>query len=255
MLLVIDVGNTNVVLGIYRQSELVSHWRINARGNQTDDEYGILITSLLQQAGILSQQVTAVIMASVVPPVQATLARAVFRLFAISPLIVGPGLKTGISIRYDNPLEVGADRIVNAVAAYERLRSAAVVVDFGTATTFDLISSRGEYIGGAIAPGLRVASDALFERTAKLPRIELRRPRAVIGRNTVESMQSGLFWGYVALVDGLITRMVGESGFHPVRVMATGGLAGLMAGESTRIEQVDEYLTLTGLRLLYERNC
>ncbi len=254
LLMVVDVGNTNIVLGVYRDDRLLHHWRIATRVNQTGDEYGILISNLLQLAGISVKSISGVAISSVVPPVQTALSSLFRERFGTSPVLVGPGLKTGMPIRYDNPREVGADRIVNAVAAYERLREAAIVVDFGTATTFDLIDPRGAYLGGAIAPGLGLSMNALFEKTAKLPRIELTRPRTVVGRDTVGSMRSGLFWGYVALVDGLIERMIAESGFEPIRVIATGGLAGLIAKESERIEMVDEFLTMTGLRLLYERN-
>ncbi len=254
LLLVVDVGNTNIVLGVYQGDKLLHHWRIATRVNQTSDEYGILICNLLQLATIPVKSITGVAISSVVPPVQSVLSRLFRERFNTTPLLVGPGLKTGMPIRYDNPREVGADRIVNAVAAYERLREAAIVVDFGTATTFDLIHARGEYLGGAIAPGLGLSMNALFEKTAKLPRIELTRPRTVVGRDTVGSMRSGLFWGYVALVDGLIERMIQESGFKPIRVIATGGLAGLIAKDSKRIEMVDEFLTMTGLRLLHERN-
>ncbi|MBF0416095.1 MAG: type III pantothenate kinase [Magnetococcales bacterium] len=255
MLLVIDVGNTNVVLGVYRGEELVRHWRLATRVAQTGDEYGILIVNLFHLADLPTKEVQAVILASVVPPIQSALVRALKRYLNIQPLVVGPGIKTGITIRYNNPREVGADRIVNAVAAYHSLKCAAVVVDFGTATTFDLVGPTGDYLGGAIAPGLGLSMDALSEKTAKLPRIELAKPKSVIGRDTVGSMQSGLFWGYVGLVDGLIDRMIEESGFDPVRVIATGGLARLMAAESSRVETVDEFLTLNGLRLIYERNC
>ncbi|MBF0133944.1 MAG: type III pantothenate kinase [Magnetococcales bacterium] len=255
MLLVIDVGNTNVVLGVYQGEELVRHWRLATCVAQTGDEYGILIVNLFHLADLQTKDVEAVILASVVPPIQSALVRALKRYFNIQPLIVGPGIKTGITIRYNNPREVGADRIVNAVAAFHIVKGAAIVVDFGTATTFDLIGPTGDYMGGAIAPGLGLSMDALSEKTAKLPRIELAKPKAVIGRDTVGSMQSGLFWGYVGLVDGLIDRMIAESGFSPVRVIATGGLARLMATESARVETVDEFLTLNGLRLLYERNC
>ncbi|HIJ83053.1 MAG: Type III pantothenate kinase [Magnetococcales bacterium] len=255
MLLVIDVGNTNVVLGVYQGEELIRHWRLATRVAQTGDEYGILIVNLFHLADLPAKEVEAVILASVVPPIQSALVRALKRYLKIQPLIVGPGIKTGITIRYNNPREVGADRIVNAVAAYHMVKGAAIVVDFGTATTFDLIGPTGDYMGGAIAPGLGLSMDALSEKTAKLPRIELAKPKMVIGRDTVGSMQSGLFWGYVGLVDGLIDRMIEESEFSPVRVIATGGLARLMAAESARVETVDEFLTLNGLRLLYERNC
>ncbi|MBF0162566.1 MAG: type III pantothenate kinase [Magnetococcales bacterium] len=261
MLLVIDVGNTNIVLGLYRHGKsgpdnaLLHHWRIATRTEQTGDEYGILIASLFHLAQVPMEQVQAAIIASVVPPIQAALVRMLKRSFRISPLLVGPGIKTGMPICCDNPREVGADRIVNAVAAFEQVKQAVIVVDFGTATTFDLVSGRGEYLGGAIAPGLGLASKVLSEKTAQLPSVDLVRPQNAIGRNTVDSMQSGLYWGYVGLVDGLVRRMIQESGFDPVRVIATGGLARMISEESECIERVDEYLTLTGLQLLYERNC
>ncbi|MBF0108296.1 MAG: type III pantothenate kinase [Magnetococcales bacterium] len=255
MLLVIDVGNTNVVLGVYEGENLIRHWRLATRVAQTGDEYGILIVNLFHLTDLPAREVKAVILASVVPPIQSALVRALKRYLNIHPMIVGPGIKTGMTIRYNNPREVGADRIVNAVAAFDSLKAAAIVVDFGTATTFDLVGPNGDYMGGAIAPGLGLSMDALSEKTAKLPRIELAKPKVVVGRDTVGSMQSGLFWGYVGLVDGLIDRMIEESGYAPVRVIATGGLARLMATESKRVEMVDEFLTLNGLRLLYERNC
>ena len=255
MLLVVDIGNTNIVLGVYQGSKLLRHWRIATRVEQTGDEYGILVANLFQLAGISLDRVKFAIIASVVLPIQSALVRMFKRDLGILPLLVGPGIKTGMPIRCDNPREVGADRIVNAVAAFEQVKQAVVVVDFGTAITFDLVSDKGEYLGGAIAPGLGLATNALYEKTAQLPSIDLARPRTVIGRNTVAAMQSGLYWGYVGLVDGLIVRMIEESTFDSVRVIATGGLARLIAGESERIELVDEYLTLTGLQLLYERNC
>ncbi|MEO5348958.1 MAG: type III pantothenate kinase [Magnetococcus sp. YQC-3] len=267
MLLVIDIGNTNIVLGIYRETTtegdggtgqgrvLLHHWRIATRVEQTGDEYGILIANLFHLARIAPEQVKGAIVASVVPPIQSALVRVLKRNFRISPLLVGPGIKTGMPILCDNPREVGADRIVNAVAAFDRMRQAVIVVDFGTATTFDLVSERGEYLGGAIAPGLGLATKVLSERTAQLPSVDLVRPQRVIGRNTVGSMHSGLYWGYVGLVDGLVRRMIAESGFANVRVIATGGLARMISGGSECIELVDEYLTLAGLQLLYERNC
>lgn len=254
MLLVVDIGNTNLVLGVYQEKKLKCHWRLATRLDQTGDEYAISIANLFHLADMPLKTVTGVIVASVVPPIQSVVIRALKRSLDVPILIVGPGLKTSMPIRYDNPRDVGADRIVNAVAAYERVGGAVVVVDFGTATTFDLVGPQGDYLGGAIAPGLGLSMDALFEKTAKLPRIELIRPKKVVGRDTVSSMQSGLYWGYVGLVDSLIDRIIDESGFDPVEVVATGGLARLMAAESKKIEVIDEFLTLDGLRLLYERN-
>ncbi|MBF0615082.1 MAG: type III pantothenate kinase [Magnetococcales bacterium] len=254
MLLVIDIGNTNIVLGVYQKERLTHHWRIATRAGATADEYGIWMIQLFQWAGIEARKMTGAIAASVVPTVEAAVLGGVKRYLRVTPMVVGPGFKTGMAIRYDNPREVGADRIVNAVAAYHHLQSAAIVVDFGTATTFDLIGPQGEYLGGAIAPGLGISMEALFERTAKLPRVDCVRPANVVGRDTVGAMQAGVYWGYVGLVEGLITRMVTESGFAPVRVLATGGLAPLIARDCPLIEEVDEFLTLTGLRMLYERN-
>ncbi|MBF0453704.1 MAG: type III pantothenate kinase [Magnetococcales bacterium] len=254
MLLVVDIGNTNLVLGVYKKKKLIRHWRLATQIHQTGDEYGILIANLFHLAEIPLNKISGVIVASVVPPIQSAIVRSLKRYLKISPLVVGPGLKTNMSIRYDNPRDVGADRIVNGVAAYERVGDAVVVVDFGTATTFDLISPEGDYLGGSIAPGLGLSMNALFEKTAKLPRIELVRPKKVVGRDTVSSMQSGLYFGYVGLVDALIARIIAESGFDPVKVLATGGLARLMTAESERIDLIDEFLTLDGLRLLFERN-
>ncbi|MBF0186674.1 MAG: type III pantothenate kinase [Magnetococcales bacterium] len=254
MLLVIDVGNTNIVLGVYEGPRLVRHWRIATRVERTGDEYGILIVNLFRLSGLDLGQVQGVIIGSVVPPIQSALIRTLRRYMTITPLIVGPGIKTGMSIRYDNPKEVGADRIVNAVAAFECVKSAAIVVDFGTATTFDLVADNGDYLGGAIAPGPGLALDALFEKTAKLPRVELAEPKSVIGRDTVTSMQSGLYWGYVGMVDSLIDRISEESELPGIQVIATGGLARLITKETQKIDRIEEFLTLDGLRLLYERN-
>jgi type III pantothenate kinase len=253
MLLALDVGNTNTVIGVFEGKELRVHWRLSTRRDGTGDEYGILIKNLLDLAGLALERISAVIIASVVPPLQSSLEEMAHRYFGIAPLVVGPGIKTGMPILYDSPREVGADRIVNAVAAFEAYGGPAIVVDFGTATTFDAVSSRGEYMGGVIAPGIGIAAEALFERTAKLPRIDIGKPKSVVGKNTVASMQAGLFYGYLGLVEGIVTRMHEEMGGEPV-VLATGGLAHLILAESRIIHHVDPLLTLTGLRIIYERN-
>ena len=254
MLLVMDVGNTHTVLGVYDGPRLVAHWRLTTARDRTVDEFGILGRNLLALAGIEVTAIDGLIIASVVPPLQSVLegmARAYFRL---QPLFVEPGIKTGMPILVDNPQEVGADRIVNAVAAYERCHGAAIVVDFGTATTFDAISARGEYMGGAIAPGLSISAEALFQRAARLPRVDLRRPPRIIGRNTTHSLQAGLFHGYLALVEGIVARMREEIG-GSVRTFATGGLsAGLEDDLRGLLDEIDPNLTLEGLRLLHERN-
>ncbi|HRI50691.1 MAG TPA: type III pantothenate kinase [Pseudomonadota bacterium] len=325
MLLAVDIGNTNIVFGLFEGARLLTHFRLETRKARTEDEYAALLSSLLQLHGLpfrataapepeanelaagaaplapsarsdsttsgdhgaaeeggrgkrvvsgaerpgrsdgsdpahlqpLSAQtgergISAGILATVVPPVLAAFQRLFQRYLNLDPVIVGPGTRTGMPILYDNPREVGADRIINAVAAYERYRSGCLVVDFGTATTFDVVTPKGEYLGGAIAPGIGISADALFHAAAKLPRVELLRPRSVIGKNTVSSMQSGLVYGYVGLVDGIVERMRAEVDF-PLRVVATGGLAALLARDSRTIEDCDEMLTLTGLRIIYDR--
>src|SRR5262245_52183398 len=243
MLLAVDIGNTNTVFGLFAGSELRLEWRAETRVERTGDEYAALLRGLFELAGIRLGEVTAGIISSVVPPATSPIERFFNRYVKLAPLVVGPGMKTGMPILYENPREVGADRIVNAVAAYARFPQGSVVVDFGTATTFDVVTDKGEYAGGVIAPGLQLAADALFRSTAKLPRVEIARPRSVVGRNTVASIQAGLVFGYAGLVDALVGRIRSEVSFTP-KVVGTGGLAQLIAAEASSIEECDELLTL-----------
>jgi type III pantothenate kinase len=249
----VDIGNTNIVMGLYDGGELATHWRIATAHRKMADEYAMLILDLFERAAQDPAAVEGVIIASVVPPLTGIFEKLSGRYFHQAPLVVGDGVETGVRILYDNPYEVGADRVVNAVAAYRCYGGPACVVDFGTATTFDAISVEGDYLGGAIAPGIGIAAEALFQRTAKLPRIDLVRPPTVIGKNTVHSMQSGLLFGYVGLVEGMVARFRAELG-PAMTVIATGGLASLVAAETPVIQAVDPWLTLEGLRLIWEMN-
>ncbi len=253
MLLVIDVGNTNTVIGMFDDEKLVADWRIETRRGRTSDEHSMLLRQLISVRNLSPELVDGGVLACVVPPAQAAMERAMQNTFHIEPLIVGPGIKTGMPLLVDNPKEVGADRIVNALAAWEQSGGGCIVVDFGTATTFDVISEKGEYLGGAICPGLVISANALYVEAAKLPRVPLEVPPRCVGKGTIESMQSGLVFGYCGLVDGLVERMRNELEF-PVKVFATGGQALIIAGQCRHIDVVDPKLTLDGLRLLYGLN-
>jgi type III pantothenate kinase len=283
MLLALDVGNTNTVLGLYRldstsaaaegkskpsatlKPSLVAHWRVSTHRTQTADEYGVLFTNLFNLHGLSTDQVHHIIISSVVPPVESTLLQVCESYFHIKPIFVEPGIKTGMPVLVDNPSELGADRLVNAIGAYEKYGGPAIIVDFGTATTFDVVSAKGEYLGGVISPGLGISADALFSRAARLGRVDIKRPPKVIGTTTVTHIQSGLYYGYIGLVDGILERMIAEmastpkagsktASAQPPKIIATGGLAGLIAEDSRYISTIDDMLTLDGLLLVFERN-
>jgi len=253
MLLTIDVGNTNTVLGVFEGPELRAHWRLTTRREQTTDEYGILVRNLFASSTTEPDQIDGIAIASVVPPLTPVLVALAREYLGREPLVVEPGVKTGMPILYEPPGDVGADRILNGVAAFAAMGGPVVVVDFGTATTFDVVTGKGEYAGGVICPGIGISADALFQRAARLPRGDVRHPGRVVGRSTVTSMQSGLYFGYASMCEGILGRIRAELG-EPMRVIATGGLAETLAADIPSIERVDPVLTLTGLRLIWERN-
>ncbi len=260
MLLVIDVGNTNTVLGVFEakpgkpgSARLLAHWRVSTARTQMVDEYGVLFRNLFAMHGLEVSAVQGIVISSVVPPLDSTLREMCERYFHLRPLFIEPGVKTGMPVLYDNPAEVGADRIVNSVAAFEKHGGPCIVVDFGTTTNFDVVSQKGEFLGGVIAPGIGISAEALFQRTARLPRVDIRKPPRVLATNTVNSVQSGLYYGYVGLIDGILERLIAELGGN-IKIVATGGLAPLLGGGSKYIREIDDLLTLEGLRIIYERN-
>lgn len=253
MLLVLDIGNSNIVMGTYEGKKLVRHWRISTDRQKTGDEYGILMNSLFNYQGIQMEDIDDIIISSVVPPLVVPITKMCERYFHIHPIVVGPGIRTGIRLNYENPRAIGADRIVNVVGAYEQYGGPLIVIDIGTATTFDVVAENGDFLGGVIAPGLGTSADALFQSTAQLPRIELVPPKNIICRNTIQGMQAGVVFGFVGQIDEIVRRIKAEMGC-PMQVIATGGFGRMIAKESSTIDRVDHFLTLTGLQVLYERN-
>ncbi len=254
MLLAVDIGNTNIVLGVYNGKKLSHHWRINTDHHKTTDEYGILIKSLLDSDELGLKKIKSVIISCVVPPLLTVFEEISRNYFNVRPMIVNHNTKTGIKICYKNPLEVGADRIVNAAAAYHEFGGPVIIIDFGTATTFCVVSAKGEYLGGVIVPGITISAEALFARAAKLPAVELIKPKNIIGKDTVSSMQSGIIYGYAGMIDAIIERIKSETRFRNPMVIATGGLSGLIAPETKSIKEIKPFLTLEGLRLIYKKN-
>ncbi|WP_456277125.1 type III pantothenate kinase [Bacillus sp. AK128] len=253
MILVLDVGNSNTVLGVFKGNVLMHHWRFETNRNKTEDEYAMLIKALLEHENLSFSEIKGIIISSVVPPIMFSLEKMCVKYFGIQPLVVGPGIKTGLNIKYENPREVGADRIVNAVAGIAEYGGPLIIVDFGTATTYCYINEHKQYMGGAIAPGIAISTEALYSRAAKLPRIEISRPETIVGKNTINAMQAGIVYGYVGQVEGIVTRMKNETNSNPL-VIATGGLATLIAKESHLIDIINPFLTLKGLQIIYLRN-
>lgn len=253
MLFVLDVGNTNLVAGVYKGEKLIHHWRMETSRHKTDDEYGMMTKNLFDYEGLSFDQIEGIIISSVVPPIMFNLERMCKKYFKITPLVIGPGIKTGLNIKLENPREVGADRIVNAVAAIQEYGYPLIAIDFGTATTYCYIDENGAYQGGAIAPGIGISTEALYTKAAKLPYVELTMPKSVVGKNTITSMQSGILLGYVGQVEGLVRRIKEQANGEP-KVVATGGMASLIASETDVIDVIDPMLTLKGLRLIYEKN-
>jgi type III pantothenate kinase len=253
MLLVLDIGNSNIVIGVFQDRKLLKDWRVGTNKRGSYDEYGIILLNLFRHSGIDVRKVSGAVISCVVPSLQTVLTETVKKYLNAEPLTVSPGIKTGMPILYNNPKDVGADRIVNAIGAYEKYKKEVIIVDFGTATTFDFVSPQGEYVGGTIAPGIMISLDSLCEKASKLPRVELIEPKTVIGKDTVSSIQSGIFYGYVSLVDGMVERIKKEVGCSPA-VIATGGLAPLISSGTKTIDHVEPHLTLAGLQIIHERN-